>query len=1094
MSALPELTAAFLGGFSLAVDNQLQTDINQPQQQSLLAYLMLQTETPQLRRKIAFLFWPDSNEKRAYANLRGALYKLRSDCPAIGRYLTSTNITLCWQRPATFRLDVHEYENCLTQAHQSTGPIQVRHWLEQAVAAYQGELLPGCYDEWILPVREQLNQSYLQALQQLVDLLVQMGEIEAAVAYAHQLRTSDPFREQSYQRLMILHEAQGDRAAALRVYHECVIVLERELGIVPSPETQAIYGRILNRITPIAPLPVTAIPATNDKVIGRQAEWQTLQAAYYKASQGQPHLLLIQGEAGIGKTHLAEAFLAWAKQHGYLTVQTRAYAAEGQLTYSPVIEWLRSPAYSNLPTNLEDVWLAECARLLPELLTTRPDLLAPPPVSESWQRQRLFEALARAALTPGKPLLVLFDDLQWADGETLAWLHFLLRFDAKYPLLLLGTVRLSEVAADHPLTTLKYQLHRDSRMQEMSLAPMTSTASDELAQQIVGSQLTAEILANLHQYAEGVPLFLVEAVRAEMEKEEAERWHWSIDTPSLIPHTLPLPPKVYAVIQARFNQLSPGARRLANVAAVIGRSFSLELLSLASRISEEKLVQNLDELWQRRIVREQGANYDLNHDRIRDVAYAEISPIQRRLLHRYVAEALTKRYAVNLDSVSAELAYHYEAAGLVSQAVESYLQACKAAQKIFANNRAHDLANRGLTLVRRLPVSIKEERQELSLSWILASTIRTLKGWTSSELYQIVNQTLDLSYRVNDPEQIFRLSKWLCSYYIVTGEFGQAQQLCEQILAIATQEQRPLFLVIAYNSLAGIKLHEGQYRLAQELFEQSLASYNSHQHTEHILFDGVDYGVLSLGWSSHNYWFLGYPDKALNQCQEALNISQKLAHPTSKAVAFAYSGLLHQLRRESGVVRKCAEACLMLAEEHSIGYYREWAISMHKWALAYVAPTPNKIAEFRVALDDFRAIGVGLRWSYYLFLLAQLYGQVGHLEGAMDVIKEALRLAEDKGEHWWDAELYRLRGNLLLLQGDSDLAVGAYQKAINLAHEQEALSLELRAATSLARLWQRQGQAGEAHELLTTVYDQFTEGFDTPDLQDAQILLADLTN
>jgi DNA-binding SARP family transcriptional activator/predicted ATPase len=1092
MSTLPQLRVSLFGGFSLTVDNQLQTAVNQPQQQSLLAYLILQTPTPQLRRIIAFHFWPDSSKTRAFANLRGALHKLRHDCPAIDHYLLGTNTTLGWQWPSTFHLDVQEYENCLTLAHQATDQTQLHHLLEQAVTTYQGDLLPGCYDEWILPVRERLNQSFLQALQQLVDLLAEAGEYELAVPYAHQLRGSDPFREQSYQQLMTLHEARGDRAAALRVYHDCVTMLEQELGVSPGPETQVIYHRLLNRTTPL--IPATPLPvATGDKVIGRQAEWQTLQAAWLKASQGRPHFVLIQGEAGIGKTHLAEALLVWARQHGRLTVQTRAYAAEGQLTYSPVIEWLRSPAYAHLFASLEDIWLTECARLLPELLVARPDLSAPPPVSESWQRQRLFEALARAALAP-PPLLVLFDDLQWADKETLEWLHFLLRFDASAPLLLVGTVRMSEITANHPLTSLQQELHRDGRIQEIALAPLPATASDELAQQIVGSQLSDEILANLHHYAEGVPLFLVEAIRAEMDKAEAERWHWSIDTSLPILNALPLPPKVYAVIQARLNQLSTGAQQLAKVAAVIGRSFSLELLTLASHSDEESLIKNLDELWQRRIIREQGSYYDLNHDRIRDVVYAEIPPMQRKRLHRHVAEALTVRHGTNLDDVSAELARHYRAAGLISQAVGYYLQACKVAQQIYANNRAYDLASEGLALVKQLPMSAERDWQELSLYLILASAVRVLEGWASTKLYQIVNQAWDLSHKVDNPEPRFRLSKALFSYHIVRGDLDQAQHLGEQLLAISIQEQTPLFLVIAYNCLAGINFHRGQYQMAYELFEKSLVYYTPQQHKEHIFFDGADYGILSLGWQSHSLWCLGYPDQALKQCLKAVNLSEVFAHPASQVMALVYLGILYQLRQETEEARMCGESCLSLVSHHTIGYYQEVASILRTWSLVCTNPDLDRVNDFRVALNQFRAIGGGIRWNYYFSLLAELYGRIGELQTGLKTLDKAFAVVAGNGEHWWDAEMYRLRGNLLLLQSNDSLAEADYQQAINLARDKAALSLEMRAAISLARLWQGQGRVMEAYELLSAVYNQFTEGFDTPDLKDAQALLADLTN
>ncbi|MCB0190122.1 MAG: bacterial transcriptional activator domain-containing protein, partial [Caldilineaceae bacterium] len=253
---------ALLGGFSLTVNEQPQTTINQPQQQSLLAYLMLQTYIPQLRRQIAFLFWPDSSESRAYANLRRALHKLRNDCPAVNHFLVSTATTLAWQRPAEFALDVATYEALLQQATATTERVHRCRLLRQAVAMYCGELLPGCYDDWLLAERERLNQQQLHLLHQLTDLLAAEGDFAAAIHYATELRSSDPFSEQSYRLLMTLHEASGDRAAALRIYHDCVAMLQRELDVEPGPETQAIYQRLRDRRAPVRtvePVPVRTV-------------------------------------------------------------------------------------------------------------------------------------------------------------------------------------------------------------------------------------------------------------------------------------------------------------------------------------------------------------------------------------------------------------------------------------------------------------------------------------------------------------------------------------------------------------------------------------------------------------------------------------------------------------------------------------------------------------------------------------------------------------------------------------------------------------------------------------------------------------------
>ncbi|MCB0188464.1 MAG: AAA family ATPase, partial [Caldilineaceae bacterium] len=335
MAEGPHLNLTLLGGFRLTINQQPQTAINQPQQQVLLAYLVLHTHAPQLRRQVAFLFWPDSSEARAYANLRRALHKLRHDCPAIEHFLVSTSTTLAWQRTPTFTLDVLTYESLLEQAAASPDPDRRCRLLQQSAACYRGELLPGCYDEWLLAKREDLNQQQLQLLHQLVDGLASAGDHAAAIHYAGELCRHDPFREESYRRLMTLHEANDDRAAALRIYHDCVAMLERELGIDPGPETQAIYQRLLKHsvaTVDVKPSPVHSNTTRIPRLVGRAVELQQLQTAWRQASTGEPHLLLIQGEAGIGKTHLAEAFLSWGRQRNHLAIQTRAYAAEGQLS------------------------------------------------------------------------------------------------------------------------------------------------------------------------------------------------------------------------------------------------------------------------------------------------------------------------------------------------------------------------------------------------------------------------------------------------------------------------------------------------------------------------------------------------------------------------------------------------------------------------------------------------------------------------------------------------------------------------------------------------------------------------------------------
>ncbi|NJN83710.1 MAG: hypothetical protein HC802_16510 [Caldilineaceae bacterium] len=349
-----------------------------------------------------------------------------------------------------------------------------------------------------------------------------------------------------------------------------------------------------------------------------------------------------------------------------LTARSRAYAAEGGLAYAPIVDWLRAPRLHANLHHLGSAWLSELARLMPEILDDHPDLPAPQPFTENWQRQRLYASLAHGLLVSNRPLCLILDDLQWCDPETFNWLHYFLRFSEHvgahpYPntrLLLLCTYRDNEIDADHPLHALLRQSWLSQQLTELTLLPLTKSETHLLAQEVASQELSDEESQRLFNETGGNPLFVVESVRAE--RDDA--------TPLAAlagdQGGASLPANVYNMIQARFAQLSTCAQEMAYLAAVIGRAFRFELLAAASTHSEDDVVQGLEELWKRRILQEEGHDaYDFSHARLRDVAYAELSRLRRRVLHRRVAEALEEIHAANLDGVASQIAGHFEQAG-----------------------------------------------------------------------------------------------------------------------------------------------------------------------------------------------------------------------------------------------------------------------------------------------------------------------------------------------------------------------------------------------------------------------------------------------
>lgn len=831
-----------------------------------------------------------------------------------------------------------------------------------------------------------------------------------------------------------------------------------------------------------------AVPEVILPLVGRQPEWQALHAAWHGAAAGTAHCVLIAGEAGIGKTRLAEEVLQWADRQGYATARTRSYAAEGRLAYAPITEWLRSNAIRARLPELEPVWLVEVARLLPELLVERPDLPPPAPLADSWQRQRFRQALVRAFLLVRQPLLLVIDDLQWCDNETLEWIHYLLRFAAQEPLLVIGTVRPEEVGSDHPLTTLLTNLRYADQLTDIELGLLSSAETATLASQIAGGALSHDQSVALYTQTEGHPLFVVEMLRAKGKKG-------TVSEQAALPASFSFSPKLQAVIRSRLAQLSPSAHELVALAATVGRAFTMELLAQASAADEDTLVRALDELWQRRLIREQGeSSYDFSHDRIREAAYTSVSSARRRLLHRRVAQALQQIYAADLDTISGELANHYEQAGLAEQAIFFYQQAARVAQHIYAHAEASSHLVKGLGLLEKLPVTTDRLQQELRLRLSLGNSLTVLKGVSAAEAKEEYARAQELAMQVGDNPDRFDALLGLFVSNLAQGHLQVAHDLAKQRLTLAEQVRDQSERARACGSLGVLHLHLGHWMTSRIFLEQALDWAN-----EQSLYSASLLRVQHLGVSYQRYpaitlWHLGYPDQALQQMDEALARAHDLAHPYTSASIHIWSAQLYVFRREAPLAQARAETTIALSLEHGFPFWLEQGNILLGWALAQQGQVEAGIARIQRSLDIRETMEAHLHKPAFLALLVEVYDLADQPEQGLHLLDDALDAVEASGERWSEAEIYRLKGELLRMQGADACEVEShFLHALAIARQQEAKSLELRAAMSLCRLWQQQGRPQEAHTLLAGIYGWFTEGFSSHDLVEARALLDELS-
>ena len=989
MLLMQTLHVQLLGDFSVDFGGAPAIPVNSARLQSLLAYLILRRDSPQPRRKISFLFWPDSEETQARTNLRKLLYDLKHTLPDIEQFIDLEGPTLDWRADeSVFDLDVEKFEQALKQA-QSVADLR------EAVALYQGELLPNCYDDWILLERQRLHQLYMDALDQLIAQLENQRDYRAAINYAQRMMQHAPLEEETYRRLMRLYALKGDRAGVLRTYHACATTLQRELEVEPSEITRKEYERLLNLDSPLSQLPVV-----NSDLIGRNAEWAQMQAAWRTAFSGQPHWLLLSGEDGVGKTRLAEELLHWASRQGIATASSQCYPADRGLAYAPVTNLLRSRPLAQL----NKLWLTEIARLLPEILVDHPNLSPPGPLKEPWQRHRFFEALARDMLAK-QPLVLLLDDLQWCDSDSIEWLHYLSHFDPQSRLLIVSTLNPSDLVPDSSPEVLLSTLRRSSSLTEINLKPLNEDETALLVSNVSGKEVSKAESARLFKETKGNPLFALEMIRSGLpEKEQANNGQ--------------NPKTIQNAFEARLSQLSAPARELTGLAATVGRAFTFDVLAHASDVSEDELMRGLDELWQRKIVREQAANaYDFSHSKLGEAAYAGLDTVKQQLLHRRVAEALEATAESDLDLVSGEIASHFEQAGLLDRAIPYYIRAGDSSREVYANQAAIEYYQRVLSL---LPEGDKVDVMlKLGQVWLLVG------NWTEAEA--LFWQALRLSQGEYDLHVQARCEAALGETLHLKGSYVEALSWLERARDTFDQLDDQKGLCGVLGSIGKVYFWQLDNTSALRSFEQQLqiASQISDQGSI-----GSSSGSMGLV-----YWQMGENDRALNYFKQQLQVAKETSDLSGTSLAIGRIGLVY------------------------------WTWGDFERALEFFEQ------QLQIANEIGDRLGVGLAVGN----IGNVFFKQGNFSRAMEYYTQQLRIAKGLGERREISHALRNMGMLFAEQGAFEQALSCHTQSLQIAIEMETARAIGRAIGEIAIAYAVQEEFARAEELFQQVRNLIPE-------------------
>jgi DNA-binding SARP family transcriptional activator/predicted negative regulator of RcsB-dependent stress response len=889
--------------------------------------------------------------------------------------------------------------------------------------------------------------------------------------------------------------------------------------------------------------------------VGRERELARLNEFLNCALRGQGQVVFVTGEAGSGKTSLVQEFTRQAQEaHADLLVAAgncNAYTGIGDpyLPFREVLELLTGNVeakwaagaiaseharrlWNMLPATVQA--LIECAPYLIDTFVQRGSLIertkARAPERPDWltqfdvllqrkpnsgigtsghQQSALFEQYTKVlqAVAGQKPLLLAVDDLQWADQGSVSLLFHIGRHLEGSRILIVGAYRSEEVAMDkdgerHLLEPLVNEFQRTFGNITVNVDQGEGRDFIDAFLDTEPNQLGNSFRESLYQQTRGHPLFTIELLRGLQERgdliEDGEKG-W-IEGPFL--NWEALPARVEAAIRERIDRLPESLHRILDVASVEGEDFTAEVVAQILGEGEREIVKRLSSelVRKHRLVRAQAiehvgskraSRYRFRNYLFQKYVYDHLDEAERAYLHEDVGKGLETLYEGRANEIAVQLARHFHEARIIEKAIQYLHQAGQKAVQLSAYQEGIAHLNRGLTLLEGLPDSNARTQQELDLQLALCIALVGHIGYVP-EVELVHKRARELCQRTGDTAQLCRVVSEMAVYHYVGAEYQQARELAEEAFNLAQEVEDPLLVAMGHWMLGFISFCLGEYVYAQSHLGQVIEFYRPEEHHHSfIALRGSDVGVSALAYHACCLWCLGYPDQAGKESQEALAIARELKHPFTLADTICYGGcLFNMMRRDNQAMKENAQELLQLGDQ--LKGWQSSATLNYGEAIALSGRFEEGIAQIRQGLE-LREFGEKCCWSGALYSLAEAQVHLNHAQEGLSTLAEALTLVEESDERYYEAEIYRLKGKLLLLQGDEAGAEASLHKAIEVAGRQQAKMWELRAVIDLSRLWLKQGKAAEAQKKLSKVYHWFTEGFDTPDLVEADQMLKELS-
>jgi class 3 adenylate cyclase/predicted ATPase len=838
-------------------------------------------------------------------------------------------------------------------------------------------------------------------------------------------------------------------------------------------------------------------------LVGRDEELDLLLRRWQQAQLGEGRVVLVSGEPGIGKSRLTEALSQHIESEPHTRLRYFCSPHDQDSALYPFITQLERAAgfarddTATIKLDKLEALLGDGAELgdlslIAEMLSLSGGERFPPlDLSPQRKKERTLAALLRQlqALARRQPVLMIFEDLHWIDPTSRELLDLTVEKIAGLPVLLVATYR----------PEFQPPWIGQSQVTVVALNRLGRSEGATLVHRLAGNlgALPLDVIEEIVERTDGVPLFVEELTKAVVEAS-ADRGNASIS--AVPPWSLAVPATLLASLLGRLDRLGPAAKNVAQAAAAIGRDFSYELLAAAAPLAEPELQEALRRLVEAGLIFQRGvppaAEYLFKHALVQDTAYSTLLRGARQALHRRIAEAMEQRFPDLVETRPEILAHHYGEAAIADKAITHWHRAGKSSVARSAVREAVAQLRRGLSLLDGLPETRERKQLELDVHVTLTAALMTSKGYANPEVFAALeraNRLVTETAAVGTPLHFSVLyGLWVST--LNTGAIAAALEHATNFLSSAQSQPSPGPLLIGHRILAQSLNNNGDYAAALAHAETAASLYRPDEHRDSAFRYGQDIGVSAFVCLSWALWHRGYPDQSAQGADRALAHSRELGHATTLAYALHHAGMIAVFARDVATVDACSNGCVGLASEHGFAAWAAAGRILQGWADAQRGEATTGIARIRDGLAAAVATGNRINTPFYLTLLAEALALAGKVDEGLATLGDALAEAAASGVRGWNPEIHRLRGDLIgrLPAPDPAKAEDSFRAALAIAREQGTRGHELRAATSLARLWREQGRRTEARDLLAPAYGWFTEGFDTADLKDAKRLLDEL--